>query len=199
VGGVGSGKSTLAAWVADHRRLVVIDSDGIGHEALKQTHVKQQLRDRFGGSIFDEEGAVKRSELGRLVFGPSAEHQRAQRDLEHFVHPEIRKELVRRIARAQGEGSMEAVLLDAAVLLEAGWNTLCDTIVFVDTPHERRLERVIANRGWTEEVFRARESSQWPLEKKRSASDHIVINSGTVAQAGGRLERILEQVRSRQN
>ena len=51
-------------------------------------------------------------------------------------------------------------MLDAAILLEAGWDDLCDLIVFVDAPREERMRRVQEQRGWSREMFEAREASR---------------------------------------
>ena len=69
-----------------------------------------------------------------------------------------------------------AVVLDAAILLEAGWDDLCDRIVFVDAPRLERLRRVAETRGWSEETFEARERAQWPSDEKRRRADWIITN-----------------------
>ena len=69
-----------------------------------------------------------------------------------------------------------AVVLDAAILLEAGWDDLCDLIVFVDSSWPVRLARVSGSRGWTAEVLRAREAAQWPCESKKAMA-HVVLGN----------------------
>ena len=59
-------------------------------------------------------------------------------------------------------------MLDAALLFEAGWDKLCDKILFVDAPRDIRLERAVA-RGWSAEQFAAREAAQMPLDEKAAA------------------------------
>ena len=192
VGGIGSGKSAVANWVADHSRVVVIDADRLGHEALKAGHVRDALRLRFGSSIFDDQGVIIRSELAKQVFGNDAAHLLARGDLERIVHPEIGRQIAESIALAAGSGS-EAVLLDAAVLLEAGWRNLCDLIVYIETPDSVRLQRVREKRGWTEEELRRREASQWSLPDKRREADLIVVNDQNLDAAGKRLLEALKQ------
>ena len=68
------------------------------------------------------------------------------------------------------------VVLDAAILLEAGWNTLCDRIFFVDAPRDQRVARLLESRGWTEEMLQAREAAQWPLDRKRALADADILN-----------------------
>ncbi len=182
VGGVGSGKSTLACWIAEHHPVVVIDADAIGHELLRDPDVREQLRAIFGDAIFNVAGAVHRPELARRVFGDAPEQRAARQQLDRLLHPLIREEIVRRAA-AVDPNTVRAVLLDAALLLEANWREVCRAVVFIDTPEERRAAWVEAHRGWSIDELHRREASQWPLEKKRRACEVTIANTGDVAEA----------------
>ena len=193
VGGIGSGKSTVAKSLASRRSVTILNADEIGHRVLTEPEIKQQLHERFGDAIFDEQGNVNRSALGRRVFGASAERRTARSDLERIVHPRIGAELQQEIERLRDAGGIEAILLDAAVLLETGWNQLADRIVFVDCPLEQRLSRVEASRGWDMTELRNREVSQYPCERKRAAAHAIIDNSRDLTVAVRQLETILDQ------
>jgi dephospho-CoA kinase len=72
-----------------------------------------------------------------------------------------------------------AAVLDAALMIEAGWDQLCDHLVFVEASREQRLQRAL-ERGWTESEFQRREATQLPLDVKRARADSIIDNSGTL-------------------
>jgi dephospho-CoA kinase len=186
VGGIGSGKSTLARWVAERHPVVVIDADRIGHQVLERPDVIERLRQHFGDAILNDRGQIDRSALAKRVFGTTTGHQSARLQLETVVHPEIQREIERQIA-AIDANAVRYVLLDAAVLLESKWSTVCDRVVFVDTPDERRRKLVADNRGWSSEELARREASQWSLASKRAHADAVVLNDGTVAEGGERL------------
>ena len=190
VGGIGSGKSAVARWVASQANVHVIDADRLGHEVLLAADVKLALRRQFGDDIFDSQGNVQRGVLARRVFGDSKKHHAERHDLEQIVHPEIERRIVDEIARAEQAGS-EAVLLDAAVLLEAGWQRQCDAVVFVDTPDHVRQQRVQQRSGWTSEELHRREASQLSLSEKRKHSDAVVSNAGEVSDGGQQLLNFL--------
>ena len=199
IGGVGSGKSSLARQLVEKRlaqkhRIVILDGDDAGHRVLAEPAVQRQIRERFGNGVFHQDGTVIRRALGQLVFGTDSVHRQARTELESIVHPRIHHHLEQELAAARSNPATEAVLLDAAVLLEAGWRPLCDAVVFVDTPLEQRLERVSRNRGWTREQLAARESSQLSLETKRMEADYVVDNSRGLDQAAADLERVLQQI-----
>ena len=192
VGGIGSGKSAVCNWVAQHARIPVLNADRMGHLALEATDVKRALCLRFGDAILGADGSIERSALAREVFGAEARHLDARHDLETILHPEIDRQVAEGIALATSQ-DQDAVLLDAAVLLEAGWRTKCDLVVFVDTPDAVRLNRVREARGWTENELRRRESSQWNLMEKRREADLIVMNDRDLDYAGTQLLELLQQ------
>jgi dephospho-CoA kinase len=170
--------------------VLLINGDEVGHEVLTQTTVLDAVRHRFGDSVFNAGGQIDRRTLGQVVFGSSEEQQTARHDLERIVHPRIRETIEKRIAEAAA-AKKTAVLLDAAVLFEAGWNDLCHAIVFVDVPRSERLARLRASRGWDETELERRESSQVPLETKQRRSDFVIDNARSIDEAGQRLEEIL--------
>jgi len=191
VGGIGSGKSSVARWVAArHNDVSLVSGDEIGHEVLTETAVRDAIRKRFGAPVFNADGQINRKALGQVVFGSSREQHSARDDLERIVHPRIRETIAEKIAASAAAGK-RAVLLDAAVLFEAGWNDLCHAVVFIDVPRDERYARLRAIRGWDDAETERRESSQASLESKRSRSQFIVDNSGSVEAAGRQLEQIL--------
>ena len=192
VGGVGSGKSTLARRAAELYGFAVIDGDAAGHRALADASVKSRLRERFGDAVFTTDGSVNRSAVARLVFGPTPDHTSAKADLEKITHPEIRREFREQIAAARAAGA-PAVLLDAAVLVEAGWRDLCDALIFVDAPREMRRSRV-AERGWSEAEWQRREASQLSVEEKRRRADVIIENSDSSAVAAEALATAVDRL-----
>lgn len=194
IGGIGSGKSAVSRGLSQHFHVLTIDADRIGHEVLTFPAVKDRIRQTFGNEVFD--GAeINRTALARHVFGSQSHHQQSLTRLEEIVHPEIRRQLQKQLEQIPED--IEVVILDAAVMLEAGWDDLCDTIVFVDTPFQIRLDRVQKSRGWTADELRRREASQISIEEKRSVSDFTVDNSrsldDSVRQLAPFLRKLIDQ------
>jgi dephospho-CoA kinase len=190
VGGVGSGKSHVAVGLAAQRNVAVIAADPIGHEVLRRPAVKAQVRQRWGDTVFTPDGEIDRARVGQLVFGDDPASRDRRQQLEAITHPEITREVLRRIDMHQAQPHLEAIVLDAALLLEAGWREFCDHVIFVDSPLADRQRRVAASRGWSAEELARREASQWPLERKRNASDAVIQNVGP-DQAVGQLVQLL--------
>jgi dephospho-CoA kinase len=175
LGGVASGKSTVSQLLAE-AGAGVLDADRAGHEALLLPQVEQAARSRWGESVFDVDGRLDRSRLAQIVFTPPPDGIRERRFLEQLTHPEIAK-IIQRQADSLAEEACPVAVLDAPLLLEAGWDRLCSTLVFVDVPREIRLSRAL-DRGWSSAEFTAREQAQLPVEAKRARADLVVENAG---------------------
>lgn len=174
LGGIGSGKSRVAEELA-RRGARVISGDELGHEALRQATIRDQVVGRFGREILDSRGEIVRSRLGKIVFADPNELQA----LESIVHPWIGNRLRDEVNQARQDPTLSLVVVDAAVMLEAGWNGVCDQLVFVDTPLAERQKRVRERRGWSAAELETREARQMPLTAKAARADHTINNSGS--------------------
>lgn len=186
-GEIGGGKSAVAALLAD-RGAVVIDADVAGHEALLRPEVRERLVRRFGSAILaeDDDARIDRRALGRIVFANRA----ALRDLEEVVHPVMVDRFRREIAATRPRSEVPLVVIDAAILLEAGWNALCDLVVFVDAPREARLARV-EGRGWSDAQLREREAAQWSRDAKIQGADYLLRNAGDLDDLAAAVDQFL--------
>ncbi len=194
VGGIGAGKSFVAANLAE-RGALVLDADTVGHALLDQTPSREEAVTRFGVEILDPADPTKinRKALGPIVF----EAPESLRALERILHPRMRKTFEKAIARTARQRNYKAVVLDAAVLFEAGWNDLCDLVAFVDSPREIRLERLAQSRDWTDAQLSEREAVQLPLDLKRRRSDLIVSNHNDPERLAQELDELWRTVRYR--
>lgn len=173
VGGVASGKSFVAECFRD-LGAVVIDADKVGHQVLREEPVIAAIEERWGDKVLDASGQVNRAAVARIVFATG--NDKEKEFLEGLTHPRIREIIENQIAALKiSKLPPQVAVLDAALLFEAGWDKLCDKIVFVDAPRDIRLERAVA-RGWSAEQFAAREAAQLPLAEKGGRS-HILIRN----------------------
>jgi dephospho-CoA kinase len=186
LGGIGSGKSQAAAAFAA-RGARVIGADDLAHAALRQPEVRRKVVQRWGEQLLDEHGEVQRRRLGAIVFADAAE----RRALEAMVHPWIGERLREEVERARADAGVPLVVLDAAIMVEAGWSEMCDRLVYVDAPAELRQARVAQQRGWSAEEMRARESAQLPLTQKRVRADHVLDNSASQAHLQRQVDELL--------
>lgn len=172
LGGIGAGKSTVAQFLVE-RGAAEIDSDRLNTEELAQSEVVQTLVGWWGEGILEGSGEVDRKAVANRVFGSDGQ----RRKLEAFLHPRIGRRRARLLARYQQDPDCRLIVLNSPLLLEAGLDRLCDTLVFVACDRKRRLERVRRIRGWSSEELDRREKLQKPLDWKRDRADHVLENN----------------------
>jgi len=210
LGGVASGKSLVSRQLAE-LGAVVLDADRAGHEVLRLPHIEEAARKRWGTAVLTPEGHIDRARLAKIVFAPPPDGPRERKYLETLTHPEIGRRLLAQVdalktVQPQSPSSPgkaksnfplgEArklppalAVVDAALLLEAGWDKLCDCFAFIEVPEEVRLARAL-RRGWTEEDFAAREAAQESLDSKRARADLIIDNSGSAEHTQAQVQRL---------
>lgn len=172
LGGIGSGKSQVAAAFARQGARIVA-GDQLGQAALRDPDIRARVVSRWGQGIVDESGEIDRRRLAAIVFADPAQ----RKELEAITHPWIRQRIREQVEEARKEPRVPLIILDAAVMLEAGWNEVCDRLVFIEAPREVRLARVAQQRGWSEKEVEAREQAQLPLTEKAVRADHVFDNS----------------------
>jgi dephospho-CoA kinase len=186
IGGMGGGKSEVAALLAQ-RGARVVSGDEAGHEALRQPEVKAQVINRWGQQILTAHGEIDRRKLAAIVFSQEQE----RKALEEIVFPWIKNRLHQQIAQAKADPYVPFIVLDAAVMLEAGWSHECDRFVYIDAPRDLRLARLGDKRGWSTREVEEREKAQWSLADKRCRADEVLNNSGTLGHLGGQVDQLL--------
>ena len=171
-GGIASGKSSVGRWLAQ-QGLPVLDADQFAREALSPgRETTKTVLQRYGSKIQAEENAaVDRAALGRIVFQDAAERQW----LEQLIHPIVRECFDQGLSL---HAKTPAVVLMIPLLFEAGLEALCSEIWLVDCGESQQLERLIARDGLTAEAAQARIAAQWPLSRKRGLADHVIANRG---------------------
>jgi dephospho-CoA kinase len=187
-GGIGAGKSAVAR-AFERLGCFVIDSDARAKAALDRADVRETLVQWWGDAVLASDGRIDRSRIAAIIFADPEQ----RRKLEQLVHPIVREDRAAMIRQALAAGA-RAVIVDAPLLFEAGVDAECDTVVFVDTPREQRLERLRQTRNWDEAELARREASQLPVDEKRRRSKHVVENSGKLGGIDSQVARILAAI-----
>ncbi len=171
-GGIGSGKSTVAAILAD-LGAQVINADVIGHRILEENQaVRNRLVKRFGTGIIQANGTVNREELAKRVFISRYE----TRFLNRLLHPLIRSH-IEEVIKSLPKAKDKPFVIEAPLLIEAGWQNLVDAIWVTEAPLETRLAR-LEERGLPREKALKRIKEQIDDRERRKFA-HIVINTNT--------------------
>jgi len=167
-GSIGMGKSTAAGFFAECG-VPVHDADAVVHQ-LYAGEVAPAVEAAFPGTTRD--GVVDRVRLGERVVGDSF----ALKRLEAIVHPLVRRDEEKFLAKAEAAGAAVAVL-NIPLLFESGDDRRCDAVVVVTAPAEMQRERVMSRPGMTEEKFTRLLAQQVPDIEKRRRADFVVDSS----------------------
>lgn len=153
-----------------------IDTDRVYRDlATPRSQCVWELKEYFGDIILNPDGSLNRRELSKCVFEGEGSKEKLNQ-LNKISHYHIRKETERIIEECEKNGYC-GVLIDAPVLFESGFDSLCDVTVCVTAPKELKLERIIARDGITMEKALARISSQLTDIELREKCDYEIDNS----------------------
>jgi dephospho-CoA kinase len=115
---------------------------------------------------------VNRREVGRIVF----QDDEARRFLNRTAHPIIRERIREAIEARRRDGRTPLIVLDAALLLEAGIEDWCDALIFVEADRPAREARARQHRDWDAQELTLRERAQLDPEEKRGRCDFTIDN-----------------------
>jgi len=188
-GGIASGKSTVASMLRD-LDCPVLAADALGHELLEpgQTAYAEVVRE-FGIDILDSYGNVDRTALGEIVF---ADEERRGK-LNAILHPRIREIIEKWFAALDQPGGPELAIVEAALIIEAGFNQNLDKLIVCWCRRAQQVERLL-ERGLTEEQALQRIAAQMPMEEKRSLADETIDCSGTLEETERAVEVVVKRL-----
>jgi dephospho-CoA kinase len=127
----------------------------------------------FGPEVLTPEGDLDRPKVGEIVFNDAGK----RKVLEGIVHPLVFERYAELEASAPGDG---IVVHDIPLLVESGRAGDFDAVIVVDVPHETQVERMLRDRGWTEEDALARIAAQATREQRREVATYVIENTGTL-------------------
>jgi dephospho-CoA kinase len=171
-GGIGTGKSEAARILQD-LGAVVINADQVGHSAYTpHSEIWSEVVQAFGRDILDTNDEIDRRKLGAIVFSDSAQLERLNR----IMHPRMARMVQEQIDGLRENGA-PVVVVEAAVLFEAGWDALVDEVWSTAAPEETVVARLVVRNGLPEDEARKRINAQMSSAERAARSQAVVDNS----------------------
>ena len=171
-GGLGSGKSTALNMFYD-LGANILNADDIAKSLLQvNPALIADIKNAFGSDCYVD-GKLQTAVLAERAFS-STENQKR---LNALTHPLLKQHLEKYLKATQAIPGV--LIVEAAVLMEAEYETLFDTIILVTTDENIRLQRAIARQILDENSIKKRMFLQMPEAQKRRGADYIIENNGT--------------------
>lgn len=190
-GGISSGKSMVSHHLNEKYGAPVIDADLIAYELSEPNKpVWEGYVSHFGKEkVLLPDGKLNRSAIAGIVF--SNEEEEAW--MNSMALPLIKKEVLSRIAVFQKEGH-KAVIFDAPLLIECGWENLADSVWVVYVTPQVQLERLMKRNNYDEQTAKIRIASQLSLEAKKKKADIVIDNSGKMEDSLRQIDNAWEKL-----
>ena len=168
-GGIASGKSLVSNFFRE-LKISVIDTDIISREILHSNKsILCEIRNSFGNHIFSEQGGLKRKELRKIIF----ENRKKRLLLESIMHPEIRKETLKRIQMEEGIYHIIVIPL----LYNSPMKKNIDRIIVVDCTDAIQLQRLLKRDSETISQAKDIISSQASRQDLLKIADDLIQNN----------------------
>jgi dephospho-CoA kinase len=178
-GGIASGKTSVTQRLAS-KGAHILDADRIGHEVIAPGgEGYQEVIAAFGNDIVAPDKTIDRRKLGNIVFS----NKEKLKILNGISHPRMAARMAREIDAIRAKPVEEQpplIVLEAAILLEAGWDRLCDQVWTVEAPMELSISRLMARNNLSLEAAQARLNAQISNDERAARAHKVIKNSGSM-------------------
>jgi len=189
-GGIASGKSTVSSMLRGYD-CDILEMDPIGHEFLEPGQVPyDEVVREFGREIVEANGAIDRARLGAIIFADPARRER----LNAILHPRILDVVRNWFAALDRPGGPEFAVVEAALILEAGYQKELDRVIVCWCRPEQQLAR-LEHRGFSREQAHARIAAQMPMDQKRQLADDLIDCSRSLQETQQQVQALVGKLR----
>ena len=188
-GGIATGKSTVSQYLAE-KGIPIIDADLVSRQVTeKGSPALGMLADAFGAEIIKADGTLDRKALGEIVFSDTEKRV----VLDNILHKSIMDSIDEKMAELRKTGKYPIAVVDAALLIESGFDRKMDKVWVVTADMDVRISRIMERDDVTAEFAGKKIASQLSDEERLKKADEVIDNSGTVEELKGQVDRLLEK------
>ena len=174
-GGIGSGKSLVAKIMREQYNAFVIDTDRIAKEQMEPGGASYlEVVNFFGEEILAKDKTIDRGKLSSVVFEDSNNRIR----INEITHPKVLAEVQRIIASHRETEEVPYLLIETALMIESGYDFVCDEVWYVYAPEEQRRRWLKEERGYSEDKIDAIFRNQYKPQEFRQRFPKVIENIG---------------------
>ncbi|MCI8466504.1 MAG: dephospho-CoA kinase [Lachnospiraceae bacterium] len=193
-GGVGAGKSMVLEILKETYKARILSADEIGRELMEPgSACFEPVVDLFGTDVIGMDGRLDRGKIAGIVF----RNEEALGQLNALIHPAVRREIEARLYRWKEEEALggniqkRLVVMESAILLEAGYEEICEEVWYVYASKELRMKRLEESRGYSKERCLKVMENQMEETELRKRATVVIENDGSREWTKEQIKRLL--------
>lgn len=174
-GGIGSGKSMVAEILREKYKACILDTDSIAKRQMEPGGESYRLvLEHFGEEILCPDGRINRQKLADIIFRDASKRLK----INQLTHPIVLEEVKKEIESRRKSGTTEYLVVETALMIESGYDFICDEVWYVYAPEELRRRRLKESRGYSDEKIDSIMANQKKDEEFRAKYNKVIENTG---------------------
>lgn len=187
-GGVGAGKSEIMAYLSRTCKCRVVRADEVAHLVMKPGKTcYMRLVSLLNDDILDPDGTIDRRKMAEKIFSDSG----LLSSVNSIIHPAVKDFILSDMEREKELGRIDFYFLEAALLIEEGYDQICDELWYIYTDDEVRRRRLKESRGYTDEKISAIMAAQQSDDMFRRYAAHVIDNSGELESTYAQIDEVI--------
>lgn len=176
-GGVGAGKSEILSFIRKNYPSEIYLADEVAHKIKEKGQpCYEQLVELLGREVLREDGEIDKAKMAAIIFAD----ERILQQVNEIVHPGVKEYILARIKEAEEKKDVKLFFIEAALLIEAGYETMVDELWYIHADKEVRRKRLQENRGYSSEKIEQIMNCQLSEEEFLKKCDFVIDNSGKI-------------------
>ncbi len=191
-GGVGAGKSTVLGYIGKHYKCRIILSDDVANDIKKKGYpAYDELLELLGRDILGDDGEIDKAKMASAIFG----NKNLLKKVNNILHPAVNTFIINIIDDERARGELDFVFVEAALLIENGYDKIADELWYVYASEDVRRERLKASRGYSDDKITNIIKGQLDDREFRKHCAFVIDNSTSLEDAARQIDDKLREFR----
>lgn len=187
-GGVGAGKTQILSYIEEHYNCKVIRADEVAHLLEEPGHeCYDRLAALLGSDILQEDGAIDKRKMAAIIF----RDEKKLLGVNAIIHPEVKKYIIGQIRKEKEAGSIDFLLVEAALLIEEHYDEILDEMWYIHTDIEIRSKRLEESRQYSAEKIADIMRGQLSEEEFRKHCSVVIMNNGDLEATYKQIDEVM--------
>ena len=187
-GGVGAGKSQVLSYIKDNFNCIVVLADDIANKLKEPNEVCYlPMLEVLGTDVLDDTGAIDKKKMAQVIFS----NPEILEKVNAIIHPAVIDRIKQMADDARDSGKIDYFFIEAALLIENGFNDYVDEMWYIYARDEVRRLRLKESRGYSDEKIDSIMASQLSEQEFRDNTDAVIDNSDDLNSTYRQINRLL--------